>query len=55
MTNIEELFKKHFPYEKPNPGQKEAILRTVEAFQTGKKHVVLGAPTGLISYAYTYP
>lgn len=47
MTNIEELFKKHFPYEKPNPGQKEAILRTVEAFQTGKKHVVLGAPTGL--------
>lgn len=47
MTNIEELFEKHFPYEKPNPGQKEAILRTVEAFQTGKKHMVLSAPTGL--------
>jgi Rad3-related DNA helicase len=47
MTSIEELFAKRFPYKKPNPGQKEAILKTVEAFRSGKKHVVLGAPTGL--------
>jgi Rad3-related DNA helicase len=46
MQNIEELFLKHFPYEKPNPGQKEAILNVVHAFRSGKKHVVLESPTG---------
>ena len=47
MTNIETLFKKHFPYSTPNPGQKEAIIKAVEAFQNGKRHVILGAPTGI--------
>jgi ATP-dependent DNA helicase DinG len=45
--NIEELCRKHFPYDTPNPGQMEAIVAAVEAFERGVKHVIVQAPTGI--------
>lgn len=47
MKNIEEIIKKHFPFDTFNPGQYEAIEFAVKSFQSGKKHVVLQAPTGI--------
>lgn len=44
---IEALVLKHFPFEKFNPGQKEAIVKAVRAFRSGKKHVIIEAPTGI--------
>lgn len=47
MHNIDFLIKKHFPFDTFNPGQEEAIKFAVEAFNSGKKHVILQAPTGI--------
>lgn len=44
---IEELCRKHFPYETPNAGQMEAIIGAVKAFEDGIKHVIIQAPTGI--------
>ncbi|ACV50092.1 conserved hypothetical protein [Delftia phage PhiW-14] len=41
------IARKHFPYPTPNPGQLETIVETVKAFKSGKKHVVVQAPTGI--------
>lgn len=38
---------KHFPYEKFNPGQKEAIAFAVINIAAGKQHVILELPTGI--------
>jgi ATP-dependent DNA helicase DinG len=46
VTEIESLVHKHFPFEKPNPGQLEAIVRTIEAFEDGKHHVIAQMPCG---------
>lgn len=35
-----------FPYEQSRPGQIEAIAQAVHKFRSGKKHVILDAPTG---------
>lgn len=45
--NIEELCRKHFPYDTPNPGQMEAIIGAVKAYESGIKHVIIQAPTGI--------
>lgn len=41
------LVRKHFPYETPNPGQLESIVEIVRLFESGIRHVVLQAPTGI--------
>lgn len=41
------LIEKHFPFPTFNPGQKEAIELAVTSFLSGKKHVILQAPTGI--------
>jgi Rad3-related DNA helicase len=46
VTEIETLCRKHFPFETPNPGQMEAIIAAVEAFESGKHHVIIQGPTG---------
>jgi Rad3-related DNA helicase len=38
---------KHFPHKTFNPGQREAIVQIAEALLSGKKHIVLEAPTGI--------
>jgi ATP-dependent DNA helicase DinG len=45
--NIPFLIEKHFPFPTFNPGQKEAIELAVTSFLSGKKHVILQAPTGI--------
>lgn len=47
MNDIKQLITKHFPFKTFNPGQYEAIEKTVLAFQSKKKHVILQAPTGI--------
>lgn len=47
MKNLEDLIKRHFPFDTFNPGQYEAIDRTVRALTSGKKHIILEAPTGI--------
>lgn len=42
-----DLIDKHFPFEKFNPGQKEAINFAVENLVNGKKHVLMELPTGI--------
>lgn len=46
-STLMELAKKHFPFEKANPGQLESIVWVVSQFLAGVKHVVLQAPTGI--------
>lgn len=40
------IAKKHFPKDKPNPGQMEAIVDAVSAILNGKKNIIISAPTG---------
>ena len=47
QQQVHELAKKHFPFDTPNPGQLEAVCWAVTEFLAGKKHVVIGAPTGI--------
>lgn len=47
MKNIGDVIRSKFPFPEFNPGQYEAIDRTVRAFLSGKKHVILEAPTGI--------
>lgn len=44
---IEALAKKHFPFEKPNPGQLEVIVLAVKELLLNKKHIIIEAPTGV--------
>lgn len=44
---------KHFPYETPNPGQIESCVESVRLFETGIKHVIIQAPTGIGKSAIT--
>lgn len=44
MTNEEIM--KHFPHQTPRQGQLEAIRFAIEAFKSGKKYVMIEAPTG---------
>ena len=39
-------FKNIFPFEKPRNNQREIIESIINAYETGKKHVILSAPTG---------
>ena len=47
MIDLAKLAEKHFPFEKFNPGQKQAIIDVVASIQAGNKHVILEAPTGV--------
>jgi len=47
MPNIEQLIRENFPFPEFNPGQYEAIDRTIRALLAKKKHVILEAPTGI--------
>ena len=40
-------WKSFFPYEKPRPGQEEAIEKIIDSFEAGKKYFVLEAGTGI--------
>jgi Rad3-related DNA helicase len=44
----------HFPYENFRPGQKETILSILDAFKSGKRFVLLEAPTGSGKSAIAY-
>lgn len=44
MTDKE--FKQYFPFDFPRKGQRELIEQVITAFNKGKKHVILNAPTG---------
>jgi Rad3-related DNA helicase len=46
LSHLPKLIRRHFPFDTFNPGQEEAIQSVVEAFQAGKKHVVLQSPCG---------
>lgn len=41
------LAKKHFPFPNPNPGQLETCVEAIRLFESGIKHVVVQAPTGI--------
>lgn len=45
--NLKYLIEKHFPFDKFNPGQYEAIEQTIKYIRSGKKHIILSAPTGV--------
>lgn len=45
--NYEKLIDEHFPFEKFNPGQKEAIDFAVTNLVAGKKHILMELPTGI--------
>lgn len=47
MSQIEDLVKKHFPFDKFNPGQFEAIVKCVNSVLSGKEHTILSCPTGV--------
>jgi Rad3-related DNA helicase len=48
MFEIDEAkIKQHFPYEIIRDPQYEAIIKTLEAYKEGYKHVILEAPTGV--------
>ena len=40
------LFNQIFPFNKPRQGQRDIIQRIIDAYQSGKTHVILQAPTG---------
>ena len=44
--NIEEIARKFFKFPSANPGQMEAIVDAVHAILSGKKYVIISAPTG---------
>lgn len=44
MTDNE--FKKIFPFTTPRNGQRELIEKIINTFNSGKKHIILNAPTG---------
>lgn len=46
LENIRALAIAHFPKPKANPGQMEAIVDACSAILSGKKHVLIDAPTG---------
>lgn len=55
MLLNEELCRKHFPYEKPNPGQMESIQDAAAAVSIGRvKHIIIEAPTGIGKSAIAY-
>ena len=39
-------FKEIFPFNNPRAGQKELIEKIISAYESGKKYVILNAPTG---------
>jgi len=41
------LFNKYFPFNEPRKGQRAVIERIESAYNSGKKHVILSAPTGV--------
>jgi len=43
----DEIFAEVFPFEEPRSGQRQIIEAILHAFDLGKKHVVLQAPTGV--------
>lgn len=49
------VFKEIFPFDKARPLQREIIEQTISAFENGKRHVIISAPTGIgksvIAYA----
>jgi len=47
-------FDNYFPFDKYRDYQKETIVKTIEAFESGKKYVVLEAPTGIGKSAIAY-
>lgn len=48
MDIIQKKAKEHFPFEKANPGQMEAITEAIDALvNKGKRHVIIEAPTGV--------
>ena len=48
-------FNSIFPFEKPRKNQREIIEQIIYAFESGKRYVILNAPTGsgksVIAYA----
>lgn len=46
LSSIREEAIRTFPYQSSRPGQIEAISQIVYQFRSGKKHVILDAPTG---------
>lgn len=45
--NYEKHIDKHFPFEKFNPGQKEAIDFAVTNLMLGRRHILMELPTGI--------
>ena len=43
----EEEFKKIFPFDAPRNNQRELIEQIIDAYNNGKKYVILNAPTGI--------
>lgn len=46
-SEVIEVIKKHFPFEEAREGQLEIILKALKAYSSGKKYVILSAPTGV--------
>lgn len=46
MNIFTTLFGRFFPFEKPRPNQPEIVERIIDAWESGKKFVVLEAPVG---------
>lgn len=42
----DDKFNEIFPFNKPRQGQRDIIQRIIDAYQSGKTHVILQAPTG---------
>jgi len=43
----DEEFKRIFPFGSPRNGQRELVEKIISAFESGKKYVILNAPTGI--------
>lgn len=43
----DEQFKEIFPFDKPRYNQREIINKIINAYESGKKYVILSAPTGV--------
>ena len=54
MHLSDEKFKGIFPFEAPRNGQREIIERIISAFESGKRYVILNAPTGIGKSAIGY-
>jgi len=52
--NMDFKFDKYFPFEKFREYQKETIDKTITAFESKKKYVILEAPTGIGKSAIAY-